>query len=71
MVSNFHGGDLWFFLQLAKIFGVSETPLNSPQSSKSVVDKKLDFNFMEEFMADLKTFLGLAMPNQSCLDVTN
>jgi len=25
---------------------------------------------VEGFMVDLKTFLGLAMPNQSCLDVT-
>ena len=25
---------------------------------------------MEGFMINLKTFLGLAMPNQSCLDVT-
>jgi len=24
---------------------------------------------MEEFMVDLKTFLGLAIPNQACLDI--
>ena len=31
---------------------------------------KIRINFVEGFMVDLKTFLGLAMPNQSCLDVT-
>ena len=29
---------------------------------------KIHINFVEGFMGDLKTFLGLAMPYQSCLD---
>ena len=31
---------------------------------------KFHINLMEGFMVDLKTFLSLAMTNQSCLDVT-
>ena len=31
---------------------------------------KFHINLVERFMIDLKTFLGLAMPKQSCLDVT-
>ena len=42
-------------------------------SRKILVNKKfLKFyiNFVEGFVVDLKKFWGLAMPNQSCLDVT-
>ena len=45
----------------------------SQSVSQSVVNRKiLKFynNLMQQFRVDLKTFLGLAMPNQSCLDVT-
>ena len=43
------------------------------QSVEILLNKKnLNFhiNLAEGFMIDLKTFLGLGMPNQSCLDVT-
>ena len=32
--------------------------------------KKFHINLTEGFMVDLKTILGLAMPNQYCLHVT-
>ena len=31
---------------------------------------KFHINLVEGFMVDLKTFLGLAMPNQFCIDAT-
>jgi len=60
-------------LWLAKGMSRDEATLNSEEIKAvaiAITELRLCINFVEEFMVDLKAFLGLAMPNQSCLDVT-
>jgi len=49
-------------------------PASQPASQKKILFNKkflkFHINFMEGFMVHLKTFLGLAMPKQTCIDVT-
>ena len=38
------------------------------QTIENSVKQEFHMTFVEDFMVDLKIFLGLAMPNQSCPD---
>ena len=58
---------------ISSLFNVTSS-VSQSVSRKILLNKKfLEFyiNFVEGFMVDLKTFLSLAMPNQSCPDVTS
>ena len=63
-------------IELCLSEGISQSVSQSDIISQSV-EKSVKFfffkfhnNFMQRFRVDLKTFLGLAMPNQCCRAVT-